>query len=52
MKNMSLKAEPVGFSAVPFIETKLFWTNSKKKLRDAEMEEGNYVYDVSGTIGI
>lgn len=35
-------------TAFLFVETKLFWRNSRNKLRYAETEERNYIYNLTG----
>ncbi|MEP0212645.1 MAG: hypothetical protein ABJD66_05490 [Cellulophaga sp.] len=47
-----LKSLRSGSTAALFIETKLFYRNSKNKLRFAKKEEKNYTYNIQGTVGI
>ncbi|WP_299429672.1 hypothetical protein [uncultured Maribacter sp.] len=47
-----LKATMVGNTAFLWIETKLYWRNSKGKLRYAELEQRNYDYNINGTVSI
>ena len=47
-----LKSLRSGSTAFLFIETKLYWRNSKNKLRYAETEERNYTYNIGGSVSI
>lgn len=47
-----LKSLRSGSTAFLFIETKLYWRNSRNKLRYAETEERNYTYNINGSVSI